>query len=234
MASIITSLFDTLGRAFTSIGAVIFVMVMIITAMIFFSHTLFLQVFPETMAPWEKSVATWAMALGWELTVLITTCNTAHISKRIPGLMAIASGVIVLFFIQAFDDSLTVLQYVQRGLVGVLAASINYIYADLFYSKWQERTNALQMPARLKELEAQVEQLEADLQESDAELEQSQAKVKEFTAELKEQEREIKQLESFKAKIEQSLKCPYCSQAQTSQDALRSHKGHCSLNPKNK
>ena len=82
----IYTLFDNIGHAITSLAAVIFVMLMTITGMIFFSHTLFNQVFPTSMSDWEKLVATWLMALGWEFTVLITTCNTRHINKNIPAI----------------------------------------------------------------------------------------------------------------------------------------------------
>src|SRR5690242_14626133 len=114
----IERVFDIIGEGITSLGAVIFVMFMTITGMIFFSHTLFSHVFPTTMEPWEKLAATWLMALGWEFTVLITTCNTRHINKYIPVIMALCSGIIVLFFIQAFDNNKTMLEISQRWFVG--------------------------------------------------------------------------------------------------------------------
>jgi hypothetical protein len=224
---IIAKTFDRIGSGITSLGAVIFVLLMVITSMIFFSHTLFLQVFPENMSLWEKRMATWVMALGWELTVLITTCNTRYIDKRIPWLMAIASGIIVLFFIQAFDLSLTGLQIAQRWFVGVLVATINWIYADLFYAKWTERTSTLAMPKQVDDLSAQVKQLTADLHQRDADLHECRAK-------LQHSERELMELRAFKKQTLAALVCPYCNVQQSSTDALRSHKGHCSENPKNK
>jgi hypothetical protein len=223
----IKRLFDHIGSWFTSLAAVIFVLVMVITSMIFFSHTLFLQVFPDSMTLWEKRMATWVMALGWELTVLITTCNTKHIDKRIPWLMAIASGVIVLFFIQAFDGSLTALQIAQRWFVGVLASVINWIYADLFYAKWLERSNALVMPRELEQLRSKVIELSEKVQHRETALNEYRAQVQADAAELKE-------LRAFKKQTLAGLVCPYCNVQQTSTDALRSHKGHCSENPKNK
>jgi len=57
--------FERIGYAITSMAAVIFVLVMTIIAMIFFSHTLFYEIFPPEMAEWEKSVATWTLAFAW-------------------------------------------------------------------------------------------------------------------------------------------------------------------------
>jgi hypothetical protein len=218
--------FDLIGNAITSLGAVIFVLLMVITGMIFFSHTLFLEVFPASMQPWEKILATWVMALGWELTVLITTVNTKHINKRIPWLMAIASGVIVLFFIQAFDGSLTGLQITQRWFVGLLAAALNYIYADLFYAKWQERNSTLAMPKELEENRTKVLHLLTELDQCQTTFNQSRSKLNEVEAELKE-------LRAFRKKVDADLTCPHCKLPQLSYGTLRAHQGHCSKNPKN-
>jgi hypothetical protein len=222
----IARFFDLIGNAITSLGAVIFVLLMVITGMIFFSHTLFLEVFPASMQPWEKLLATWVMALGWELTVLITTVNTKHINKRIPWLMAIASGVIVLFFIQAFDGSLTGLQITQRWFVGLLAAALNYIYADLFYAKWQERNSTLAMPKELEENRTKVLHLLTELDQCQTTFNQSRSKLNEVEAELKE-------LRAFRKKVESELTCPHCRQPQPGYGTLRAHQGHCSKNPKN-
>lgn len=221
----VSKLFDRIASAITSLGAVIFVLLMIITGMIFFSHTLFLDVFPSTMEKWEKRLATWVMALAWEFTVLITTVNTRHINKRIPFLMALASGVIVLFFIQAFDDSITGLQMTQRWFVGIIAATINYLYADLFYAKWQERTSSLAMPRRIEELNSKVHELEGGLNEHESALNDSQSRLNEVQS-------EVKELRSFKLRVDKELTCPHCHTLQPSFGSLHAHKGHCSKNPR--
>src|SRR5882724_7938941 len=95
--------FERIGNAITSMAAIIFVLVMTIIAMIFFSHTLFYEIFPPEMAGWEKSIATWTLACAWELTVLVTTVNTNLINRKIPIIMAICSGFIILLFIHGFD-----------------------------------------------------------------------------------------------------------------------------------
>jgi molybdopterin converting factor small subunit len=220
------TVFDTIGRAITSLAAVIFALLMIITAMIFFSHTLFMDVFPTTMDKWERITATWLMALGWEFTVLLTTVNTRHINKHIPLVMAIASGFIVLFFIQAFDVSQPMLIVAQRWFVGVLAATINYIYAELFFAKWQERTAQQAMPMQLMQNKSTIDELAQRLIEREQALEQAQRA-------LNERERRLQELERFKKTVDAELTCQHCNTQQASYGALRAHKGHCKNNPIN-
>lgn len=219
--------FDNIGRAITSLAAVIFVMLMTITGMIFFSHTLFSFVFPASMEPWEKLAATWLMALGWEFTVLITTCNTRHINKHIPLIMAVCSGIIVLFFIQAFDSQQPLLTIGQRWFVGLLAATINYIYAELFYSKWSERSEQQAMPKKLAQTESNLVQLQSELVQVRSALDQTQRT-------LTERERSLKEHEGFRKKTESELTCGHCKTLQKNYGALRAHKGHCKQNPINK
>ena len=229
---LIEQTFDNIGKAITSLAAVIFALLMTITGMIFFSHTLFIQVFPGSMATWEKLVATWLMALGWEFTVLLTTCNTRHINKHIPMLMAIASGIIVLFFIQAFDSSQTPLIIAQRWFVGLLAASINYIYAELFYAKWKERSEHQQLPTKLVEHERTIARLQSELVEARANVDQTRSELDQFRSVLVERERIVDELKKFKAKVERDLTCPHCKEIQDSYGVLQAHKGHCDNNPK--
>jgi hypothetical protein len=201
-------------------------LILIITGMTVSSHTLFLQVFPNTMTAWEKDVAAWVMALAWDATVLITTCNPTFVNKRVPWLMAIASGINMLFFLEAFDVSLTGLQIAQKWFIASLTSTLTYIYSELFYAKWVERNKTLQMPTRLKETEAKVQQLEATLQQRDASL-------KEIRALAEQDGRELKELRAFRKKVEQELTCPHCKTAQASHNSLRSHQGHCPKNPRN-
>ena len=216
--------FDSIGHAITSMAAVIFVMLMTISGMIFFSHTLFIQVFPDSMETWEKLAATWLMALGWEFTVLITTCNTRHINRFIPLIMAASSGVIVLFFIQAFDSMQTPLALLQRWFVGVLAATINYIYAELFYAKWQERGEQHAMPMQLAQTQSNLIQLQSAF-------DQAQSALDEARSTLNERDRKLEELEQFKDKIDTALTCTHCKVVQNSYGTLQAHKGYCDKNP---
>lgn len=220
------ALFDHIGRAITSLAAVIFVMLMTITGMILFSHTLFATVFPAGMEHTEKIAATWFMALGWEFTVLITTCNVKHIHKNIPVVMAVCSGVIVLFFIQAFDGYQTPLVLTQRWFVGILAATINYIYAELFYKKWSERNNFIELPLKVNELQSKVDQLKWLVNDQQRTIHESEL------AFIDSQER-LKELQRFKKQIESELTCKHCGVIQSNFGTLHAHKGHCVKNPLN-
>ncbi|HEY8933811.1 MAG TPA: hypothetical protein VIM65_01265 [Cyclobacteriaceae bacterium] len=219
--------FYNIGMVITSLEAVIFVMLVTITCMTFFSHTLFIQVFPESMSLWEKRLATWLMALAWEFTVLITTCNTRHINRHIPLVMAVASGVIVLFFIQAFDPFQSPLMITQRWFVGILMATINYIYAELFYAKWKERMELQQMPIKLVQSESTLVELQSTLDDVQSRLDETQRT-------LMQRERSLKELEAFRKGVEAELTCEHCQVVQKSYGVLRAHKGHCKQNPINK
>lgn len=208
------AMFEKIGKAITSTGAVIFAMLMVIGAMIFFSHTLFSQALPATMEHWEKAAASWFLAFGWEFTVLITTVNVKHINSKLPVVMAAASGVILLFFIEAFDDSQPILLISQRLFVGMLVAAINFIYADLFYRKWQEYLDQKELPTKLNELDSCVKQLQRQLIEAQS-----------INA-------EVNDLRSFKKRIDRELTCPHCGKHQDSFGRLHAHKGHCASNPR--
>jgi hypothetical protein len=211
-----TKTFEKLGHAITSLGAVIFVMLMVITAMVFFSHTLFTEALPATMSEWEKIGAAWALAFGWEFTVLVTTCNVKHLHPRTPVAMAIASGLILLYFIQAFDTSQSVLIISQRWFVGLLVAAINYIYADLFYRKWLEFIAKQGEPMKLIELQSKVNELQSKVIQAQS-------------------ERELfNELKQYRARIERELTCPHCKTLQQSYGTLHAHKGYCIHNPKRK
>ncbi|NOS93168.1 MAG: hypothetical protein HOP30_14700 [Cyclobacteriaceae bacterium] len=207
--------FTNIGRAITSLGAVIFVMLMVVCAMVFFSHTLFTQALPTSMAAWEKMASAWFMAFGWELTVLVTTCNVRHLNDRIPALMAVCSGIILLYFVEAFDWQQTALIITQRWFVSILIASVNYIYADLFYKKWMEFNQSNELPLKLNELQSEVNELRSRLNESES-------SVVEFRS-----------LKAFKAKIEKELTCEHCQTPFQRFGSLHAHKGHCPKNPKN-
>ncbi len=208
--------FEKTGRAITSLGAVIFVMLMVITAMVFFSHTLFSEALPATMNAWEKIAAAWVLAFGWELTVLITTCNVKHLHSRTPLVMAMASGLILLYFVQAFDTSQGWLVLSQRWFLGVLVAAINYIYADLFYRKWLEFIAHKEAPLKLIEVQSRLDEVQSRLIHAES------------------MQQEFKELQRFQKQVNKELTCPHCKVQQISYGTLHAHKGHCSFNPKKK
>src|SRR5688500_13716797 len=112
-------LFEQIGFAITSMAAVIFVLILTLLGLLTFTHTLFFEVLPQTITGWERYLASWMLALGWEFTLLITTCNTQFLHRRIPLVAAIASGVIVLFFIEAFSFDLPTIELCKRWFIGL-------------------------------------------------------------------------------------------------------------------
>jgi len=218
-------IFDRIGYAITSMAAVIFVLMMTIIAMIFFSHTLFYEIFPPEMAEWEKSIATWTLAFAWELTVLITTCNTQFIHKRIPFAMAICSGFIILLFIHGFDTNLSGLEYFKKWFIGLLVATINIVFSGLFYAKWSEAKTQKKLGDQFAELKSICNTQQLELTKLKSELYRSKTDFDQLFAYTEE-------LEAFKSKETQKLTCPHCKNIFNNVYQLTSHKGQCESQPK--
>ncbi|SRR5260221_5696557 len=217
-------LFEYIGNMITSMSAVILVLVLTILGLLTFTHTLFNEVLPITMTGWERELASWLLALGWEFTLLITTCNTQHLNRKIPAFVAIASGVIVLFFIHAFDAGQQDIELYKRWFIGLLISAINYIFTELFYSKWKElQTNKL-LPLKVGELEINLTANANELIKATTELDQCKQTINKLTAQLME-------LEEYKQREIAKLTCPHCQQVYVTIYKLTSHKGMCSSNP---
>lgn len=217
-------LFESIGNIITSMAAVILVLVMTILGLITFTHTLFNEVLPLTMTGWERELASWLLALGWEFTLLITTCNTQHLNRKIPALVAIASGVIVLFFIHAFDAGQPYIELYKRWFIGLLIATINYIFTELFYSKWKELQLNKSLTARTVELEAILTSRESKLTELTNHFEESKMTIENLT-------QQVTELADYKRREIEKLTCPHCQQVFETIYKLTSHKGICTSNP---
>ncbi|MBS1559351.1 MAG: hypothetical protein JST69_11570 [Bacteroidetes bacterium] len=213
-------IFEILGKAITSMSAIIFVLAMVVASGTFFSHTLFYEVFPSGMTEWEKSIATWTLACAWELTVLLTTVNTNYIGKKIPIAMAVCSGLIILLFLHGFDGGLSLLDYFKRFFIGILVAYINIVFSSLFLSAWQESRREKTAEEKLKELELLHEEQTRELVKTKSELDQSKKDFDQLFLLTEE-------LEKFKKMELEKLICPHCNQPQKSVFHLSSHKALC-------
>lgn len=215
------SIIHRIGNAITSISAVILVLMLTIVAMIFFSHTVFYETLPDTMATWERQVAAWAIACSWELTILVVVCNMELLlSKRIPIALSICSGFVILFFIHAFEPDLLIQEYLRRWFIGLLVASINIVFSSLFYRKWCEsNTN--------KSLSQTIVDLTTEISEKDSELSHSKAKVNELDRKLLEATDYIIELEAFKESELKRRTCPTCGEVLDSVGKLNYHKVNC-------
>jgi hypothetical protein len=217
--------FERIGFAITSMAAVIFVLILTLLGLLTFTHTLFFEVLPQTITGWERYLASWMLALGWEFTLLITTCNTQFLHRRIPLVAAIASGVIVLFFIQAFSFDLPNIELFKRWFIGLLVATINYIYTELFYAKWKELH-------RTKDLNARIDELEELNKLQTIELNTTREQLKKVDLDVERLVDYVAELEIFKKKELDSKTCRFCKKLMPSIFHLSSHMRNCDSNPK--
>jgi hypothetical protein len=215
-----------LGNAITSLGAVIMVLLLTIIAGVCFSHTVFYESLPDGMQNWERSLASWAIACSWECTILVVVCNTDLLGdKRIPIVLSVCSGIVILFFIHAFDHSLTIQEYLKRWFIGLLVASINIVFSTLFYKKWCEYNHE-------EALAKQVTDLQADISARDSELVVVKTRLESVDSKLILASNYIAELEDFKKNEISRLICPYCGIKQDSVYKLAAHKSICGRNPK--
>jgi len=218
-------LFEKIGLAFTSMAAVIFVLIVTLCGLLLFTHTLFYNVLPQTITGWERYVASWTLALAWEFTLLITTCNTQFLNKRIPFVAAVASGVTVLFFIEAFAFDRPLPELLQRWFTGFLITFVNLTYTELFYSKWQDMH-------RRKDLNLKIAELEQAIAAQTIELNISQDKLKKADDHVERLVDQVAELEIFKKSETEKVTCSFCKQVFSSVYVLASHRTNCNLNPK--
>jgi hypothetical protein len=209
-----------IANIITSLGAVIFVLLMTIGSMILLSHGLYFQIFSKTMVTWQAEAASWILACGVETTVLIVTCNTEFLNKKLPIFLAICSGIIVLFFIEAFDTSQSTLDLSMRWFVGGLVALLNFIYSELFYKKLMDANANETATAKLQNLQALHNQLKDGYEKVKAE----EKETREVIVVL---ERELLELREFREKELQKLTCPSCKVTFESVYKLTSHRNTC-------
>lgn len=218
-------LFEQIGFAMTSMATVIFVLILTLLGLLTFTHTLFYEVLPQTITGWERTFASWMLALGWEFTLLVTTCNTQFLHRKIPFVAAIASGVIVLFFIEAFSFDQSIIDLLKRWFIGLLVATINFIYTELFYAKWKELN-------RTKDLNARIIELEQLIVIKTNELNTSQDRIAKSNADIERLVDYVAELEAFKKKEIDRLTCSYCQNVFPTLYHLNSHRSGCEQNPK--
>jgi hypothetical protein len=150
-------IFDATGKLLTSLPATVTVMLILIAGMIFHSQTLFYRSYPADMADWEKVVASWFVAIGFEFTVLLTTANADKLpgirigpergpdqpTRRvpIPAVFAVMTALIVWFFLEGHDFEVPAHLILTRALIAVIFAYANLTYAHLFVRHWNARKN---------------------------------------------------------------------------------------------
>lgn len=204
----------------TSVQSVTIAMILIIVAMVFDSQTLFIRALPADMMPWAKQITSWAMSIGFEVTVLLTTANANHIRKSIKYILALCTFVMTLFFFEAFTQTDIVIQF-RTVFVSALIAYVNFIYSELFVAKWNQylaqQDKYQQDEETIRDLEIELnkknheiisrkiayQSLEETMQKVQIQKDEYEAQVREFANNLMlaEQENEV-----LKAKLSRSRK----------------------------
>jgi hypothetical protein len=182
MKNKITLIFEDIGNIITSVYFVIMVMGMVILSGCFLSHILFYRSFPSDMGEWENIIASWTFGIAWECTLLIAATNRQHLdNENFVKVFAICSGILLLFFIDAFNTSFSfdLVNCIQKYFAALLIGFVNYTYSELFYRKWTEHINKSEFSKfeiMLKEYEVTINSLKHDLKLSQVKLLETQIK----------------------------------------------------------
>lgn len=222
MNKIVTQIADVI----TSLGTVIFVLLMTVIAMIFVGHGLYYKVFIKCMAPWQAEIASWVLSFGVETTVLVITCNVRYFSnKQLPVFFALCSGFIVLFFINAFDFSQPGLDIAVRWFMGLLVSGLNYVYSELFVKKFNDMQFTTNLLGEIEVLKQQNAEYNQELSSNGEELikaKQDIEKLADYVAEL----------EVFKKREMDKVTCKFCKTVFPTIFHLNSHMRNCDSNPR--
>jgi len=216
---------SSIANTITSLGMVIFVLLMTVVAMIFVGHGLYYQVFVKCMSPWQAEIASWVLSCGVETTVLVITCNVKYFgSRQLPTFFAICSGFIVLFFIDAFNTTQPSLDIAVRWFIGLLVCGLNYVYSELFVKKFNDEQQAIDLFKKIETLTEKNMQYNRAVSTLTSEL----STAKEEAIRLR---KSVEELEEYKRKEMEKLTCVHCQQQFDSYHRLNWHKGVCSSNP---
>lgn len=222
MNRIVTQIADVI----TSLGTVIFVLLMTVIAMIFVGHGLYYQVFIKCMPPWQAEVASWVLSFGVETTVLVITCNVKYFgSRQLPVFFALCSGFIVLFFINAFDFSQPGLDIAVRWFMGLLVSGLNYVYSELFVKKFNDMQFTTNLLGEIEMLKQQNSEYNQERSSTEMELNKAKQNIEKLVD-------YVAELELFKKKEMDKVTCKFCKTVFPTIFHLNSHMRNCDSNPK--
>jgi len=217
---------NQIADVITSLGMIIFVLLMVVIAMIFVGHGLYHEVFLQRMEPWQADVAAWVLSFGVETTVLVITCNVKYFSTRnLPIFFAICSGFIVLFFINAFDIAQPGLDLGIRWFMGILVSGVNYVYSELFVKKFNDMRVKTDLLGQIEVLNRRNEEYSQHLINSREDLAKAKADIEKLVD-------YVSELEVFKKKEMDKVTCKFCKTAFQTVFHLNAHVRNCEANPK--
>ncbi|NJO88944.1 MAG: hypothetical protein HC831_08295 [Chloroflexia bacterium] len=143
--------FDRFAEFLTSIRAVILAMICLLLFLMIETQTLFNRQLPDDVFPALRILASFAVAIVFEMTVLIFTANASHRGKyqgpdyTVPKILAWFHFIINLHFWQAWDfaNHRDLVDSSYRFFLSALFSYLGYIYAALFVRKYEERKQEL-------------------------------------------------------------------------------------------
>jgi len=209
----------------TSLGMVVFVLLMTVIAMIFVGHGLYYQVFIKCMPPWQAEIASWVLSFGVETTVLVITCNVKYFNRQLPVFFALCSGFIVLFFINAFDFSQPGLSIAVRWFMGLLVSGLNYVYSELFVKKFNDMQFTTNLLGEIEILKQHNTGYTQKLSSTEAELANAKQDIEKLTD-------YVSELEVFKRKEMEKVTCKFCKTVFPTIFHVNSHMRNCDSNPR--
>lgn len=215
-----------IAEVITSLGTVIFVLLMTVIAMIFVGHGLYFQVFIKCMSLWQAELASWVLSFGVETTVLVITCNVRYFSSRqLPVFFAVCSGFIVLFFINAFDFTQHPLEIAVRWFMGLLVVGVNYVYSELFVKKFNDMQFTTNLLGEIEILKQQNMEYKQECLSTKAELTKAKHDIERLVD-------YVAELEVFKKKEMDKITCKFCKTVFPTVFHLNSHMRNCDSNPR--
>lgn len=205
--------FDDIARFFTSLQAVIIGLLLLIGFMVFETQTLFYNMLPD-MGEAKRLIASVLVAIVFEFSVLITTANSNHLSKKVPVVLAVCGFFLIVWFWRAWEGSAILVFY--KFFVSALQAYLNYLYSDLFLSKWNEKG----MLADINDIERKMDQKLSQYDRIESELNEINSEIDDANQLLNDKIR----------KLDENT-CPHCGDVMNGTNGLNAHVGRCKENP---
>lgn len=219
---------ERIAKFLTSLKAVLIPMLMLQGALIIDAAILVHRSFPEIPAPF-KIVASALLGFALAFPLLLSSVNS-YILKDLrvlwftisfPMLFAGFTVFMSLLFFRAFDPQPTwnMSNYILVYFLSIFFGLIEYLYADLFVKKNQQRIKDLHLKEGFAELQVKHSELKINFHE-----------LKEDQVQLK---KAYTQLNQDYAKLKEQVVCKHCGHESDTLSKAKYHQTNCPENPKN-
>lgn len=117
-----------------------FIGLIIFTAgVVFQSEQFFVDSYPEHMPDNHKLIASFFIALSLEFLIILVTVNYQHDNDMAINIFFLLYLILTLYFLQTFQENMTIGYYVKRAVTSLVIAFIARVYADLLIQKLKEK-----------------------------------------------------------------------------------------------